>query len=124
MAAPKSDKAKEELLLRWGRDLSTCTAAEILVRWPDSLERRAIDTLDPATFAGRLVNHNPIYFLAERCWFDNVATDPTFLYPPFHRDRVCEPIMRYILATTAGIAGLLAFRRWRSRRGCQLSLRQ
>src|SRR2546425_12461019 len=98
MAAPQSGKAKAELLLRWARDLSTCTADEIRARWADPIEQKAVDALDPVGFAARLVNHNPIYFLAERCWFDNVADDPTYLYAPFHRDRVCGPILDYTLA--------------------------
>ena len=91
--------AKTTLLIRWARDLSTMTADEIRAKWVDPVERQAIDLLDAEVggFDGRLEKHNPIYYLAERVFFDNVAGDPIFLYPPYHRDKFCKFVLDYFM---------------------------
>lgn len=100
--------AEERLLREWARDLSTLTADEILPRWSDSA-RSAIDSLahqhNLAPFSEQLVNHNPLYYLAERVFFDN---DPALLYAPLHRDIVCKEFTDYCFGPpNTNIAGLL-----------------
>jgi hypothetical protein len=94
MADPKTT-----LLIRWARDLSTCTSEEIRERWSDPVEQEAIDLLDAEVggFDGRLEKHNPIYYLAERVFFDNVADDPVYLYAPLHRDKFCKFALDYFM---------------------------
>ena len=67
-----------KLLRAWARDLSVCTVAELRERWQGPTQV-VIDKLDPKGFEGRLKDHNPIYYLAERVFFDNVINDKTFL---------------------------------------------
>lgn len=101
--APK--KAKETILKTFARDLSTRTEAEIRKKW----EGRHIDSLEkihPGAFEGRLKDHNPIYYMAQKVWFDN---DPKLLYAPLHRDRICKEILAYLTEenTHKGLSGLL-----------------
>lgn len=95
---------ENELARRWARDLSTCTEEELLARW-DGPDRIAADRIDPIGFARRVANHNPIYFIAQRCWFDNVADDPRFLYAPLHRDIFCKEIVEYIIHGFTDVRG-------------------
>jgi hypothetical protein len=92
-------KAETELRRRWAQDLSVCTADEIRARWATPELREAIDKIEVPgiTFETRLIDHNPIYYLAERVFFDNVITDPKFLYPPYHRDKLCKFLLEYML---------------------------
>jgi len=46
--------------------------------------------LDPVGFEQRLESHNPVFYLAQRCWFDN---DPSLLHEPLHRDRICKALL-------------------------------
>ena len=76
-----TEQAKKKLRRRWAQDLSVCTADEIRERWKDLALRIAVDEIEVpgVSFDTRLKNHNPIYYLAERVFFDNVADDPKFL---------------------------------------------
>lgn len=104
-----------ELMRRWARALSVMTADEIRKHrdWEHLTVRAAIDVLDAKAggFEGRLEHHNPIYYLAERVFFDNVEGDPDYLYAPLHRDRFCKALLDYYLeppdAETAGFLLLM-----------------
>lgn len=105
---PQSPAAKQEILIRWARDLSTCTEQEIRARWQERDEQRAIDMLDPeGGFEKRLNGHNPIYFLAENLFFDNVRGDQSYLYRPFHLERFCKPMLAYFFSPVGGDSGFL-----------------
>jgi len=83
-------KERAELQKLWNRDLSTCTAEELADRW-DKEDRKAIDNIYAYGFEK---HHNPIYFLAERVWFDNA---PELLYLPLHRDEVCKFLLAHYM---------------------------
>jgi len=91
------------------RDLSTCTVDEIDKRWDQAarVQAEAALTLKWRELVPR--DHQPIYFLAERCWFDNPEAkgNPAFLYAPLHRDQYCRPIANYLIGESAGIDGFL-----------------
>lgn len=98
---------KRDLGMQLARDLSTCTRDEIESRWSiadraeaEGLMARAWADIVPA-------DHHPWFFLAQRCWFDNVANDPKFLYAPLHRDKFLAPVFRYIYDPAPSEAGLL-----------------
>lgn len=91
------------MLTAFARDLSTCTAEEIRARWGAD-ERAAIDKLDQVGFEARLQDHNPIYFLATQCWFDN---DLSLLHAPLHRDRLCAALLEHYFAPVEESAGLI-----------------
>lgn len=88
------------------RDLATLTKAEMDAKWYDRLDevervlRKPWSELCPP-------DHNPIYYLAEKVWFDNVEHNPRFLYPPYHRDRICVPVMSYLMDPNPKEAGLV-----------------
>jgi len=106
LEAVDDTQAIDDLLREWARDLSVCTPVELRQRWQGA-SMKAIDKLDPKGFEGRLKDHNPIYFLAERVFFDNVLDDPLFLYPPLHRDILCKFVLDYILFADRADAGAL-----------------
>ncbi len=93
--------------------MSTRTADEIISRW--HAEPRELAALEVVLqrygrpdFAAHLVNHNPIYFLAENLFFDNVRKDKAYLYPPLHRDIFSKAYLDYALRPKARAkAGLL-----------------
>ena len=58
--------------------------------------------MDAGGFEGRLTNHNPIYYLATQCWFDN---DPSLLYAPLHRDKFCKSLLEHYLAEVGEYSG-------------------
>jgi hypothetical protein len=90
--------ADEKIVLKaWTKDLCVCTEAEMRGRWMDPAAQAAINKLDPKGFEGRLLNHNPIYFLAERVYFNNKINNPRFLYAPTHRDKLCKRLLEYAL---------------------------
>ena len=89
-------RTEAKFLVDWMRDLSTCTADEIRQRW-SAPERAVIEKLDPEGFEKRLETHNPIYFVAEKVFFNNVAGRPEFLYPPFHRDVMCRVALGWLM---------------------------
>jgi hypothetical protein len=86
------------LLICLERDLATLTADEIRARWTGANLEEAEKALG-VTLESLLVNHNPLYYLAERMFFSNKTAkgNPKFLYAPYHRDRYCKPVMEYIL---------------------------
>lgn len=104
--------AENRLLLDWCRDLSVCTADEVRERWQED-ELKAIDHLEREAWGNaggveaRLEQHNPLYFLAERVWFDNVKDNPKYLYAPYHRDLLCRPMMEYVLDKNSPYVGFL-----------------
>jgi len=107
---PQSTQAKEEFLIRWARDLSVCTEGELRKRWDEPDLRKAIDTLDKEVgggFEARVKDHNPIYYLAENLFFDNVRGDPSFLYAPFHKERFAKPALQYYFSKPGSDAGFL-----------------
>lgn len=93
--------------IQLARDLSTCTREEIEARWSPSARHDAETALDRPWSAILPLDHDPIYFLAQRCWFDNVIDDPRFLYAPYHRDLFLRPIRDYILDPAPPEAGIL-----------------
>lgn len=102
-------KAKAELTRRWAQDLSVCTADEMRERWADLELRVAVNEIEVEgmDFASRLENHNPLFYLAERVFFDNVLDDPEFLYLPYHRDILCKFIVNYFLDPNPAESGAL-----------------
>lgn len=98
----------ERLLIEWSRDLSTRTVDEIRAIYTKD-RVAAIDKLDAegGGFAGRLKDHNPIYYLAERLFFDNVLGRPEFLDPSFHRDIICASDLEYLVFPDRSVAGHL-----------------
>lgn len=97
---------QETLLLKWSRDLSILTADEIRPKWEDGdgALARAIDTLDPMGYAGRLAAHNPLYYFLCNAFF---ANHPDWLYAPLHRDRMCEETVAYLLSDDDEVRGLV-----------------
>src|SRR5262245_49204611 len=91
------------------RDLSTCTLMEIELRWSDTARAQAEQALGLKWRELVPTSHQPIYFMAERCWFDNpkAKNNPAFLYAPLHRDQYCRPIANYITGDTQDIDGFL-----------------
>lgn len=79
------------------RDLSTCTRDELFERWQGPL-RTAIEQIHGRPF-DKIVppEHNPIYYVAQNLFFDNVRGDPNFLYAPMHRDIICAATLDYLL---------------------------
>lgn len=98
---------ERDTALQLARDLSTCTRDEIEQRWSASARNEAETLMDRAWAAILPDTHEPMYFLAERCWFDNVLADPRFLYPPYHRDMFLRPLREYILDPAPAEAGIL-----------------
>lgn len=97
-----SDSQSEQLLTLFVRDLSVCSREEMESRW-GGVERAALEAIGE-DFQDRLRNHNPIYFLLQRIFFDN---DPSLLYAPLHRDRICQSILEYILDPSQADSGLV-----------------
>ena len=100
-----------EVLREFARDLSTCTEAEIRQRWSAS-DQELLERIAPGEFAKRLENHNPIYYLAEQVYFDNVKQlsperAQKFLYPPLHRDRFAQTDLDYYFSPQETSAGLI-----------------
>lgn len=98
--APSSSDA-EKLMLGFTRDLCVCTEGEMRHRWADA-KKEAIEYIlhdTNETFEDRVAAHNPIYFLAQEVFFDNVRDDPTYLYAPYHKDIICDQALDYYLGT-------------------------
>lgn len=102
---------KRELLRRLMRDLSTCAKKEIDARWGDS-ERSAVSgVIEKAEKRGvgwdEIVpkTHNPFFYLAQKCWFDNKPGDPRFLWAPYHRDQLCGRAFSYLTAPKVDVCG-------------------
>lgn len=104
-----SDRPPGQLETALVRDLSTCLLDEIERRW-DAAAKLRVETLLKMKWREIVpADHQPIYFLAERCWFDNhkAKGNPAFLYAPLHRDQYCRPIAAYLVAETSDIDGFL-----------------
>lgn len=97
---------EQRFLRQLARDLCICTASELNDRW-GSKEREAAAVLYGAPWDDLIAHHNPFYYVAERVFFDNVAGDAAFLYPPLHRDRLCATILDYYLQPAGTDNGLL-----------------
>ena len=80
------------------------TREEITEKWSDPTLVAAVNKVDPLGFYDRIKNHNPIYFLALKCWFDN---DPDLLSEELHRDRVCKALLNHYLDESGTFASLL-----------------
>lgn len=101
-----NNAAEIALYNEWERDLSTCVEAELRERWQGDV-RKAIDRLDKLGFEGRLKDHNPIYYIAENLYFNNVRGKKGWLYPPFHRDIICKEFLDYYFEPQGLHRGLL-----------------
>lgn len=89
------------------RDLDVCTKEELLTRW-DS-RQATFEKWVGKPLAEAVKDHNPIFYLATKCWFDNprAKDNPAFLYPPYHRDVLCARAIGYILAPSDTSDGFL-----------------
>lgn len=106
-----NEKDRQALLKCLQRDLSTCLKAEMDERW-GTVERQAVEKVLSETLKRDVAwaevvpeAHNPAFYLAEKCWFDNKAGDPKFLWAPYHRDLLCVPAMDYLTAPTVDVCG-------------------
>lgn len=110
LTARKGASPEESLLTELARDLSTCTADELKARW-DEPAQRAIDKIsakrNAPSFAERLIDHNPLYYLAERVFFNRVRKLPNYLHPPFHRDWLARKMLDYYLDESAASVGIV-----------------
>ena len=95
IVSPSTEDGKA-ILRALARDFCTLTPREIRGRWASPNDAEVLRDLG-VDLPARLVNHNPIYFLAQQVWFDNVIDDPTFLYAPFHRDILCDEVLKFVL---------------------------
>lgn len=96
--------AEKELLHEFSRDLDVCTREEIWSRWRGG-HRTAIEgLLDMSLDVAVPADHNPIYRIALRYWFDN---DPSLLHAPLHRDQLCRNLLDHYLSDPADYAGLI-----------------
>lgn len=92
------------------RDLSTCTYDEMQTRWQTSRRGDAVRLLQKPWDELVPADHNPAYFIAEKCWFDNVAGkkwEARYLYKPYHLKRLCEPAVKYLNEPESPEAGML-----------------
>ncbi len=64
----------------------------------------ALEKIAPGAFEGRLKKHNPIYYLAEKVWFDN---NLDLLWPKLHRDKLCDALLAHALDTHRSTSGLI-----------------
>ena len=108
-----SERDKQELLRHLQRDLSTCMKHEMDERWGET-ERAAAcqvmsESLKREVGWAEIVpeNHNPAFYVAEKCWFDNKAGDPRWLWPPYHRDLLCDQAMTYLTQPNPKVCGKL-----------------
>lgn len=96
------ERDKQELLRRLVRDMSTCKYIELNERW-GTTERTAIESIVSEAHKvdmpwDKIVpeTHNPAFYVAEKCWFDNKAGDPRYLWAPYHRDALCARAITYL----------------------------
>ena len=102
----KSRPEAKKLGMDWRRDRSIYTAEELRDRWTGD-EKIAINRILDSKFEKILSTHNPIYYLAERVFFDRVLDNPKYLYPLLHRDIFCKNLVEYLLDDSSEILGLL-----------------
>jgi len=109
LASAPSAKPPTDLEIALVRDLSTCLLDEVDRRWGRDARAEVTEALGRKWRELVPADHHPLYFLAERCWFDNAEAkdNPAFLYAPLHRDRYCRPIAAYVTGDAAGIDGFL-----------------
>ena len=99
-------------MIRWARDLSTCTENELRTRWAEKDLIEAINILERSNFPQdgferRVSGHNPLFYLAENLFFDNVRGDSDYLWAPFHVKNFCEPMLDFYGAPTNAYTGFL-----------------
>ena len=106
IVSPSTEDGKA-ILRELSRDFCTRTKREIEEKWHSPNDAEVLRDLG-VDLPVQLKDHNPIYFLAEKIWFDNVITDPGFLYAPFHRDILCNEVLKFVLrGRQTDIAGML-----------------
>lgn len=96
--------SEEKLLHEFSRDLDVCTRQEMLVRWSGPAQQAIEKVLDRPLEMAIPEDHNPIWRIALRYWFDN---DPSLLWAPLHRDLLCKVLLEHYLDPTQDYAGLL-----------------
>lgn len=84
-----------ELLRFLARDLCILTYEEMQTAWTPEMQQAIALTSGKSWKELVPETHNPIYYLAEKVVFANVAGDPEFLYAPTHRDIVCAALLAY-----------------------------
>ena len=86
------------------RDLSTRTEEEILEKWSGD-ELSAVNLILPEGGLRLFISgHNPVFYLAQKVFFDN---EPTWLYPPLHRDKICKALLDNLLCDPGKTSGLI-----------------
>lgn len=106
--APSTPPASD-VEIAFERDLCTRTFQEMDQQWSDR-GRAEIEHLRGKPWSELVPEtHNPLYYLAERCWFDNPRAKgkPEFLYAPLHRDRYARAIIDYLRTGKQDVDGLL-----------------
>lgn len=94
---------RERVLVRFSRDLSTRTEEEVAGIW-SGRNLKALEVIRPGLFDRSIRDHNPIYYLALRCWFDN---DPSLLWEPFHKDKICKTLLDFYFTPKNKYSGLI-----------------
>lgn len=87
-------KPQKALLREFERDLDVCTRGEMLERWSGSSQKAIESILDRTVESSVPIDHNPVWRIALRYWFDN---DPSLLYEPLHK-KWCDEFAEYYLA--------------------------
>lgn len=101
------------IAIAFERDMCTCTYAEMQERWAnarDAAQKVGAIELATGTRWSTLVpeTHNPLYYLAKNYFFDNArAQSNLFLYAPLHRDKLCKPLVAYVLDGATDLDGFL-----------------
>lgn len=88
------------------RDLATRTEQEVAGLWAGA-KLTALEKTNPGLFDGLIRDHNPIYFIARRVWFDNEDPKDPMLYPQFHRDQLCRALLDWELTERHNYAGMV-----------------
>jgi len=86
-----------ELLRHLARDLCILSYAEMQIAWTEPMRRAAEQASEQPWATLVPETHNPIYYIAEKVVFANVAGDPLYLYAPTHRDVICTALLHYYL---------------------------
>jgi predicted phage terminase large subunit-like protein len=89
--------------MEFSRDLDVCSRPEIMDRWAGSGQKALEGIISKPLSSAVAHDHNPIYRMAERYWFDN---DPSLLYAPLHKDRLCGALWDYSQDSPQRWAGL------------------
>lgn len=83
--------ARSRLLRHFARDLCTRTEGEIRALWKGP-EIDALNKIERGVFEKFVTLHNPVYYLAQKVWFDN---DPELLWEPLHKGELCRAFLDY-----------------------------